>query len=107
VGNYYGPLRSGAESAELKDRPAGCIIEYNYFTPAATILDLVDAEDSPTLELFPSYTDTYVFGNIVDKTGPNFTSIPAEFGGDSGTCGYRADLLFCDNAVVTLANQSV
>ena len=105
--NDYGPLRSGSQGAELKDRSAGTVISYNYFTPAATILDLVDAEDSATLRSLPSYQNTYVYGNIIDDTGPNYTSIPVEFGGDSGnTSGYRPDLYFYDNTVVTLANQS-
>ncbi len=105
--NYYGPLRAGSGGAELKDRSAGAVIRDNYFTPAATILDLVDAEDSDTLESLPSYTNTYVYGNIIDDTGPNYTSIPVEFGGDSGnTAGYRPNLYFYDNTVVTIANQS-
>ena len=61
------------------------MIRDNYFTPAAAILDLVDAEDSPTLESLPSYTNTYVYGNIIDDTGPNYTSLLVHFGGDAPT----------------------
>ena len=104
--NYYGPLRAGSAGAELKDRSAGAVIRDNYFTPAATILDLVDAEDSPTLAALPSYANTYVYGNIFDDTGPNVTSIPVEFGGDSGLPDYRPNLYFYDNTVVTIYNQS-
>ena len=104
--NYYGPLRAGAEGSELKDRSAGAVIRDNYFTPAAAILDLVDAEDSPTLESLPSYTNTYVYGNIIDDTGPNYTSLLVHFGGDSTNPGYRPNLYFYDNTVVTIANQS-
>ena len=104
--NFYGPLRSGSAGAELKDRSAGAVIRDNYFTPAATILDLVDAEDSPTLAALPSYANTYVYGNIFDDTGPNVTFIPVEFGGDSGLPDYRPNLYFYDNTVVTIYNQS-
>ena len=104
--NYYGPLRSGSAGAELKDRSAGAVIRDNYFTPASAILDLVDAEDSDTLESLPSYTNTYVYGNIIDDTGPNYTSLLVHFGGDSTNPGYRPNLYFYDNTVVTIANQS-
>ncbi|MGO9598646.1 MAG: Ig-like domain-containing protein [Isosphaeraceae bacterium] len=104
--NYYGPLRSGSAGAELKDRSAGAVIRDNYFTPASAILDLVDAEDSSTLESLPSYTNTYVYGNILDDTGPNYTSLLVHFGGDSTNPGYRPNLYFYDNTVVTMANQS-
>ena len=104
--NYYGPLRSGSAGAELKDRSAGAVIRDNYFTPASAILDLVDAEDSPTLSSLPSYTNTYVYGNIIDDTGPNYTSLLVHFGGDSTNPGYRPNLYFYDNTVVTMANQS-
>ena len=105
--NEYGPLRSGSAGAELKDRSAGTVIRDNYFSPAAAILDLVDAEDSNYLESLPSYTNTYVYGNIFDNTGANQTGILVHFGGDSGgTSGYRPNLYFYDNTVVNVANQS-
>ena len=105
--NYYGPLRAGSEGLELKDRSAGCIIRDNYFTPGATILDLVDAEDSPTLAALPSYQNTYVYGNIIDNTGPDVTPILIEFGGDSGdTAIYRPNLYFYDNTVLNEGNPS-
>ena len=104
--NYYGPLRAGAAGAELKDRSAGCVIRDNYFSPAAHMLDLVDAEDSPDLRSLPSYTNTYVYGNIFDNTGAQYTTLPIHFGGDSGNPGYRPNLYFYDNTYVGIGNQS-
>ena len=106
--NDFGPLRAGSDGAQLKDRSAGAVIRYNYFAPAAAILDLVDAEDANDLASLPSYTDTYVYGNILDNTGADQTGLLVHFGGDSGnTAIYRPDLYFYDNTVVNLANQSV
>jgi methionine-rich copper-binding protein CopC len=106
--NDYGPLRAGSLGAELKDRSAGAVIRDNYFSPAAHMLDLVDAEDSPTiLAADPAYANTYVYGNILDNTGANYTILPVYFGGDSGdTANYRPNLYFYDNTVVDVADQS-
>ena len=106
--NDYGPLRAGALGAELKDRSAGAVIRDNYFSPAGHMLDLVDAEDSPTiLAADPAYANTYVYGNIFDNTGANYTILPVHFGGDSGeTATYRPNLYFYDNTVVDVADQS-
>ncbi len=99
--NDYQSLTSGAEGATLKDRSAGAIIRYNYFAPSATILDLVDAEDSAMLVELPSYADTYVYGNVLDNTGPSATGIVTEFGNDSGGDDCRPNLYFYDNTVVS------
>ena len=104
--NNYEPLISGSAGAQLKDRSAGAVIRYNNFAPAATILDLVDAEDSGMLAALPSYANTYVYGNILNDTGPNYTSVLVEFGNDSGLNECRTNLYFYDNTVVTVANRS-
>jgi len=105
--NDYGPERSGAIGNALKDRSAGTVIRYNYFLDGGHLLDLVDAEDSPTgLALLPSYLTTFVYGNILvsDANGP---SQLIHYGGDSGNNDYRnGTLYFYDNTVISQADQS-
>ncbi len=105
--NDFGSLRPGSGGSELKDRSAGTVIRYNYFTPAANMLDLVDPEDASYFAALPSFANTYVYGNILNDTGPMATSSIVEFGGDSGDSSiYRPNLYFYDNTVVSELDQS-
>ena len=105
--NNFGPLRAGAQGSNLKDRSAGTVIRYNYFAPGGHILDLVDPEDSNIVATDPSFTNTNVYGNILDNTGNNTSSLLIHFGGDSGnTAIYRPHLNFYDNTIVNTVDQS-
>ncbi|HSH94690.1 MAG TPA: right-handed parallel beta-helix repeat-containing protein, partial [Roseimicrobium sp.] len=56
--NEYGPLRKDCGGNNLKDRSAGLVVRYNSITGGNRQLDLVDAEDSPTLRDDPLYRRT-------------------------------------------------
>ena len=104
--NDFGPLRDGSAGNDLKDRSAGTVIRYNYFSPGGHILDLVDPEDSSIVATDPNFTNTYVYGNVLDNTGPNGATFLVHFGGDSGDSSiYRPHLEFYDNTVVNTADQ--
>ncbi|RLD73081.1 MAG: hypothetical protein DRJ10_18265, partial [Bacteroidetes bacterium] len=101
--NYFGPLRSGAEGNNLKDRSAGLIVRYNWIESGNRQLDLVDAEDSEVLVNHPNYHKTYVYGNILIEPEDAGNSQMVHYGGDSGTeVDYRkGDLYFYNNTVIS------
>ena len=104
--NNFGPLRDGSAGNDLKDRSAGAVIRYNYFSQGGHILDLVDPEDSNIVATDPSFATTYVYGNVLNN-GPNGAATLIHFGGDSGnTAIYRPHLEFYDNTVVNHINQT-
>ena len=79
--NDYGPLRSGALGNAIKDRSAGTVVRYNRIEEGAHAIDLVEAEDFPTIALaLPAYRSTHVYGNQIVKTGDTGSVI--HYGGD-------------------------
>ncbi len=101
--NRFGPLRSGADGNNLKDRSAGLVVRYNWIEGGNRQLDLVDAEDSEVLVNHPSYSTTHVYGNILFEPDGAGNSQIVHYGGDSGsTDDYRkGDLYFFNNSVIS------
>lgn len=101
--NRFGPLRSGADGNNLKDRSAGLVVRYNWIESGNRQLDLVDAEDSEVLVNHPSYSTTHVYGNVLIEPDGAGNSQIAHYGGDSGTLDdYRkGDLYFYNNTVIS------
>ncbi len=101
--NHFGPLRSGADGNNLKDRSAGLVVRYNWIESGNRQLDLVDAEDSQVLVNHPSYNTTYVYGNILIEPEGAGNSQMVHYGGDSGTeADYRkGNLYFYNNTVIS------
>lgn len=101
--NRFGPLRTGALGNNLKDRSAGLVVRYNWIESGNRQLDLVDAEDTQVLVNHPSYSSTYVYGNILIEPDGAGNSQIIHYGGDSGTLAdYRkGDLYFYNNTVIS------
>jgi hypothetical protein len=100
--NRFGPLRSGSNGNNLKDRSAGLVVRYNWLEGGNRSFDLVDGEDSIQIRNAPEYRKTFVYGNVLIKPdgGNNQTT---HYGGDSGnTANYRKGMLyFYNNTVVS------
>lgn len=60
--NYFGPHRAGAMGGQYKDRSVGSVVRYNFFTPAARVLDFVEQTDYDT-SIDPREWDLYVYGD--------------------------------------------
>ena len=101
--NRMGRLRDGCGGNNLKDRSAGLVVRYNWIEDGNRQLDLVDAEDSAVLVNHPSYTTTFVYGNILIESDGEGNSQILHYGGDSGTTAdYRKGTLhFFHNTVVS------
>ncbi len=106
--NHFGPLRSGAEGNNLKDRSAGLVVRYNWIESGNRQLDLVDAEDSEVLVNHPNYNTTYVYGNVLIEPEDAGNSQMVHYGGDSETEGdYRkGDLYFYNNTVISTRTEN-
>jgi hypothetical protein len=100
--NRYGPLRAGCRGNNLKDRSAGTIIRYNWIEAGNRTLDLVDSDYTGLID-HPSYSNTYVYGNILIKHDVQENSQVLHYGGDSGNYdNYRKGTLwFYNNTVVS------
>ncbi|MGH9949691.1 MAG: putative Ig domain-containing protein, partial [Pyrinomonadaceae bacterium] len=100
--NRFGPLRSGANGNNLKDRSAGFVARYNWIEGGNRNLDLVDAEDSTVIVNSPEYGKTFVYGNVLIKPDGGNNQI-THYGGDSGTTAdYRkGKLYFYNNTIVS------
>jgi len=101
--NWYGPLRKGAVSNNLKDRSSACVIRYNWFEGGDKVLDLVDAEDSKIVREDPRYRQTFVYGNVLIKRGGPVHPQIVHYGGDGAKAStYRkGTLYFYNNTVVS------
>jgi hypothetical protein len=101
--NYFGPLRDGCLGNNLKDRSAGTIVRYNWIEGGNRQLDLVDAEDHIDLVNHPSYSKTFVYGNVLVEPDGAGNSQIVHYGGDSGTTAeYRkGTLYFYNNTVIS------
>lgn len=100
--NWFGALRKGAVSNNLKDRSSGCIIRYNWFDGGDKVLDLVDAEDSKIVREDPRYRQTFVYGNVLIKRDGGHAQV-VHYGGDGAKAStYRkGTLYFYNNTVVS------
>jgi len=101
--NHYGPLRTGCDGNNLKDRSAGLVVRYNWIESGNRQLDLVDGEDHPSTVNDPRYGETFVYGNILVEPDGAGNSQIVHYGGDSGTLSdYRkGTLYFFNNTVVS------
>jgi hypothetical protein len=99
--NRFGPLRDGAGGNNLKDRSAGLVVKHNWIESGNRQLDLVDAEDSSVLVNHPSYSSTFVYGNILIEPDGAGNSQMIHYGGDSGTTAdYRKGNLYVYNNTI-------
>jgi hypothetical protein len=101
--NWFGALRKGAVSNNLKDRSSACVIRYNWFDGGDKVLDLVDAEDSKIIRDDPRYRQTFVYGNVLIKRGGPGHAQVVHYGGDNAKAStYRkGTLYFYNNTVVS------
>ena len=101
--NRFGPLCAGCGGNALKDRSIGTVVRYNWIESGNRQLDLVDAEDDPSLIVDPRYRETYVYGNVLIEPDGAGNSQIVHYGGDSGdTAIYRKGTLhFYENTVVS------
>lgn len=100
--NRFRPLRANCSGNNLKDRSVGTVVRYNWIEGGNRALDLVDAEDDPSLTTDPRYRTTYVYGNVLLKPDGGNNQV-LHYGGDSGnTALYRKGTLhFFNNTVVS------
>ena len=101
--NHYGPLRTGADGNNLKDRSAGLVVKYNWIEGGNRQLDLVEAQGSTILVNHPSYSSTHVFGNtLIEPDGDGNQQI-VHYGGDSGSMSdfRKGTLYFYNNTIVS------
>lgn len=105
--NRFGPLRMGALGNNLKDRSAGLVVRYNWIESGNRQLDLVESGSS-ALYNDPSYSTTYVYGNILVEPDGAGNSQVLHYGGDGGTTSqYRkGNLYFYNNTVISTRNSN-
>ncbi|WP_299111515.1 T9SS type A sorting domain-containing protein [uncultured Winogradskyella sp.] len=105
--NRFGPLRAGATGNNLKDRSAGLVVRYNWIESGNRQLDLVESGSS-ALYNDPSYSTTYVYGNILIEPDGAGNSQITHYGGDNGTTSqYRkGDFYFYNNTVISTRNSN-
>jgi hypothetical protein len=101
--NRFGPLCAGCLGNNLKDRSIGTVVRYNWIESGNRQLDLVDAEDDPSLIVDPRYRTTHVYGNVLIEPNGAGNSQIVHYGGDSGdTDIYRKGTLhFYENTVIS------
>jgi hypothetical protein len=111
--NHYGPQRSGAWGSHLKDRSAGTVIRYNYFdsAPRGWVIDLVEPQESwSALAQSNKYKQAFVYGNLILNNGnysPNYFHWNEDHQMSRGRANMAGGkLLFYNNTILTIANQS-
>lgn len=99
--NRFGALRTGADGNNLKDRSAGLVVRYNWIEDGNRQLDLVDGESELVADA--SYSETFVYGNVLIESDGEGNSQVMHYGGDGGDTGlYRKGMLyFYNNTVVS------
>ncbi len=98
--NHFGPLRANCDGNNLKDRSAGTVIRYNWIESGNRQLDLVDSD---VLNTLPSYSSTFVYGNVlVEPEGAGNSQI-VHYGGDGADSNHyrKGTLYFFNNTVVS------
>ncbi|SLM29423.1 putative polysaccharide-degrading enzyme [Desulfamplus magnetovallimortis] len=100
--NHFGQLRDGCGGNNLKDRSAGTVIRYNWIEGGNRQLDLVDT-DYESFFNDPSYSETFVYGNILIEPNDAGNSQIIHYGGDSGDTSLyrRGTLYFYHNTVIS------
>ncbi|MCB1037022.1 MAG: polysaccharide-degrading enzyme, partial [Acidobacteria bacterium] len=100
--NRFGPLRTGADGNNLKDRSAGLVVRYNWIESGNRQLDLVES-DSAVLIADPRYRKTFVYGNVLIEPDGAGNSQIVHYGGDNGNAAsYRkGNLYFFHNTLVS------
>jgi hypothetical protein len=107
--NQFGPLRSGSDGVDIKDRGAGTIIRYNSFTGTGTMIMLVQTQNYLSTVLpMPSYQTTYMYGNIFYFDQGQGGGAPIWYGGDedSNPDNREGTLFFYNNTFVNQNDQS-
>ena len=100
--NLFGPLCTGCNGNNLKDRSSGTVVRYNWIQGGNRQMDLVDAEDDENVAQDPAYLQTFVYGNILIEPDGAGNSQILHFGGDSGNEAiYRGTLYFWNNTIVS------
>ncbi|AUX49152.1 hypothetical protein SOCE26_106970 [Sorangium cellulosum] len=96
--NRFGRTR-GDNGNNIKERSAGVVIRYNWIEDGAHLIDLVDAQEAPDLIDLPSFHETFIYGNVLLRTGYQPSMI--HYGGDSGQTEYyrKGTLHFFANTV--------
>ena len=108
--NRFGEPRAGAGGevlgANIKERSAGVTIRYNWIEDGAHLIDLVDAQEAADTTLpMPSFHESYVYGNVMIRTGTQKGSM-IHYGGDSGIYEhYRKGTLFLYENTVVVKNE--
>lgn len=107
--NHYGPLRSGAFGAGIKDRSSGVVVRYNYLEGGTVRLELPESQNA----FYVSYVDpadhvSYVYGNVLSTTDADVTGFLVDYSGDSGLpWEYRKGTLYAAyNTFVVRYQQS-
>ncbi|MCK4234853.1 T9SS type A sorting domain-containing protein [candidate division WOR-3 bacterium] len=98
--NHFGPLRANCGGNNLKDRSCGTVVRYNWIEYGNRQLDLVESDHS---EIYndPSYSKTFVYGNIIIEQIDEGNSQICHYGGDGGNSAqYRKGTLFFYNNTV-------
>lgn len=96
--NHLGPLRSGCDGNNLKDRSASTVVRYNWIEGGNRQLDLVD---SSHLSSEDGYFTTFVYGNVLVEHEGEGNSQIIHYGGDSGdTSLYRKGTLHLYNNTI-------
>ena len=114
--NVFGPSRTGAGGNAIKDRSVGSVVRYNRIEEGAHAIDLVEAEDFPTIATAdPAYRSAYVYGNQIIKRGDTGSVI--HYGGDHYTSKpgakwgepifRKGTLYFFNNTVHVTGSQGV
>jgi hypothetical protein len=104
--NRFGEPRAGAGGevlgANIKERSAGVTIRYNWIEDGAHLIDLVDAQEAADTTLpMPSFHQSFVYGNVMTRTGTQKGSM-IHYGGDSGIYEHyrKGSLFFYENTLV-------
>ena len=121
-GNYYDYSLPGSPGGQLKSRSVQQFVRYNFFEPAARIIDLVEEQDDTPL-VFPwvgldpgelpftspsdvvanleAYQNQYIYGNIIHNTGNRATSWMVHGAADTGSqdTNYGGIVYFYNNTI--------
>ncbi len=98
--NHFGLLRANCGGNNLKDRSCGTVIRYNWTEGGNRQLDLVESDHSGIYN-DPSYSKTFVYGNILIEQTNEGNSQICHYGGDGGNSAqYRKGTLFFYNNTV-------
>lgn len=109
-GNYYDANLSGASGGQLKTRSVQQFVRYNFFKPAARMIDLVEEQDdlplvfpwygldagelpytstSDVVANYEAYQNQYIYGNILNNSGATATSWMVHAAADTSSQDYN------------------